>query len=397
MSNDETGTLDDLGNGIDHEVRFVDAQARLPVMTLGLIVVMASLYFLAETLGGATSDSLVLLLLISGAKVNASILGGEWWRLIASAFLHGTFVHLVVNSVGVLLLGWFVENTLGRAFVLVCFVLASVAGALLSVYVTDYPSVGASGGMFGLLGATVGYALLRWRLIPRLIRTYVIGLPVAVGAASVVHGLMASNVDNSAHLGGGIAGLAAGLLVVLVTGKGIGLRAFAARVLVAGTVLVTVYSVGATVARMFFRFELAPVEWAVRGQGERRVHLWPVNWRAGTLVEGVCLLGDPVSGQAVRCYSDPYYSTLIVGPLQRMRGTGIYAEWLRRDGEHDELEGLYGPYDILWYEDAGRDLAFALLVYEPMVEKYIPVFTAFSAAPMPARGGPGVPGRPGRL
>jgi membrane associated rhomboid family serine protease len=377
-------------------VSFVNAQTRLPWATLALIIVMAGLYFLAVMCGGS-GDSLVLLLLVSGAKINSSVAGGEWWRLLASAFLHGSFTHLVANAIGILLLGWFLENAMGKRFLLVSFVLPAVVGSIVSVFATNFPSVGASGGMLGLMGATVGFAVLRWRRIPRLVRSYVIGLPLAVGVSSIIHGMLETNVDNFAHVGGAIAGLFLGLAGVFVQGRATEVMRFLGKLGVAAILLVTVYSTGSSVARMFFRFELPEVEWAVRGEGERRVHLWPVNWRAGTLVEGVCLLGEPVTGSPVTCYADPYFATLVVGKLQRMRGTGIYAEWSRRTAVDEvENDGIYGPYDILWYEDVERDLAFGLLAYAPIVDKYVPAFTAFRSRPESARAGRATPGGQGR-
>lgn len=373
-------------------VTFVNAQTRLPWVTLALIVVMAGLYFLAVMRGGS-GDSLVLLLLISGAKINASVQDGEWWRLLASAFMHGSFTHLVVNAIGILLLGWFLENAMGKRFLLIAFALPAVVGGVVSVVVTDYPSVGASGGMFGLLGATVGYAALRWRQIPRLVRSYVIGLPVAVGTSSIIHGTLAANVDNSAHIGGILTGLLLGLLGVLIASRCSEALNFLGKVVAAATLLFTVYAAGSAVARMFYRFELPPVEWAAKGEGEKRGHLWPVNWQSGTLVEGVCLLGEPVTGAPVTCYSDPYFATMVVGSLQRMRGTGVYAEWSRRSEDADVGSGgIYGPYDILWFEDLERGLAFGLLAYAPIVDKYVPLFTAFRARPKTVHGGQWSPG-----
>ncbi len=231
-----------------------------------------------------------------------------------------------------------------------------------------------------------------------MVRSYVIGLPVAVGTSSIIHGMVAANVDNSAHLGGAVAGLLLGVAAVQLQGRAGEGAQFLGKLLVAALLLFTVYAMGSAAARMFFRFELPQVEWAVRGEGERRAHLWPVNWRAGTLLEGVCLLGEPVTGSPVTCYADPYFATLVVGELQRMRGTGIYAEWSRRL-ELDEVEGqgIYGPYDILWYEDVERDLAFGLLAYAPIIDKYVPAFTAFRARPDSRRTGrvmPGVPHHP---
>ncbi len=366
---------------------FAATLARLPWCTLLLLLLFAVLHFAVAMQAGGSDENLVLLLVVSGAKTDALILGGQWWRLLSSAFLHGTFTHLLVNSIGILMLGWFVENALGRSRLLLLFVLSAMTGALVSVLSTDQPSVGASGGMFGLLGATLGYAVLYWRKIPGILRTYVVGLPLAVGLATLLHGVMAANVDNSAHLGGGAAGLAAVFVMLTLDRFPVEPLRFLGRFLAAAAVLAVVYAVGATVAHLAGRFELPPVELAVRAEGEPSAHLWPVGWERGLLHEGACVLGQEALRGEIECYGDPFYSTLVVGPTQRMRGTGIYTEWLRRHQE-EAGEGLYESYEIYWAEDPLRELSFALLAFRPIADKYLPLFAALRARPGPGRARP---------
>ncbi len=87
-------------------------------------------------------------------------LAGEIWRLLSHAFLHGSVVHLLVNSISLFSLGGMLERLLGWRRFLVLYTVSALAGGLASAFVGGARlSVGASGAIFGLLGAT--FALVR--------------------------------------------------------------------------------------------------------------------------------------------------------------------------------------------------------------------------------------------
>lgn len=89
-----------------------------------------------------------------GALYGPAVWAGEWWRLLSAAFLHVGFVHLAVNvGFG---LGWcvLVERALGRARFLALYLLAAVGGSALSLLGHNL-SAGASGAIFGVVGATL--------------------------------------------------------------------------------------------------------------------------------------------------------------------------------------------------------------------------------------------------
>jgi membrane associated rhomboid family serine protease len=133
---------------------------------------------------------------------------GEWWRLITSAFLHASILHIAFNMYFLWLVGSAVEQALGRGrFLLVYFVsaLAGSAGAL--VHTPARPVVGASGALFGILGAA---------LVLERQRNYVLG---GSAAALIVINLILGFTLSNISIGGHIGGLIGGILCTLVLSK----------------------------------------------------------------------------------------------------------------------------------------------------------------------------------
>ena len=83
--------------------------------------------------------------------------GGEWWRLFTSAFLHGSFIHIAFNMYVLFFLGPTLERILGHARFTVLYLLAALGGSVASYWFSDLGtvSVGASGAIFGLMGALI--------------------------------------------------------------------------------------------------------------------------------------------------------------------------------------------------------------------------------------------------
>lgn len=130
---------------------------------------------------------------------------GEYWRLLTYALLHGSGGHLVVNMLSLYTLGSFLEPLLGRRRLgLVCGVTA-VAGGVASALLTRAISVGASGAVWGLLGATLGLLTDRRSgfppLLARILRQrLIVILALNVGMSFLPH------IDRFCHFGGGLAG-----------------------------------------------------------------------------------------------------------------------------------------------------------------------------------------------
>ncbi len=145
-----------------------------------------------------------------GALRRPEVLSGQWWRLFTSIFLHGGFVHLVSNVIGLMIAGVVLEPMVGRRNFLVLFLFSGLCGGLLSIgWHEQTASVGASGAVFGLFGALIMLALTR-RFeagVNKFVLTFggiFVGINLLVG--------LTGGIDNAAHLGG----LAGGSLAVLI-------------------------------------------------------------------------------------------------------------------------------------------------------------------------------------
>ncbi|WP_371498318.1 rhomboid family intramembrane serine protease [Kitasatospora sp. NBC_00374] len=172
---------------------------------------------------------------VPGLSVGVAAGPSEWYRLLTSMFVHAGFLHVATNLVSLIVLGPPLERVLGRLRFLGLYLLSGLAGNALAFLVSGGAlySVGASGAIFGLLGATV--VLVRFNRAP-------LGPVVALLVFNLVVTFSVSWIDWRAHIGGLVAGaaMAAGLVYaprahrVLVQG----LTAAAVLAVVVGTVVV---------------------------------------------------------------------------------------------------------------------------------------------------------------
>lgn len=150
-----------------------------------------------------------------GANHWSRSLVDESWRLVTAGFLHGGLVHLAFN-VMVLLSLQFTEQVYGKTAWVVVFLVAVVTGNLASAAAHGPPSVGASGGVFGLFGAALALAVApRARTgIPSEARRALGGSILRVLALNALLAFAVPNLDHRAHLGGLFGGFVAGLSAV---------------------------------------------------------------------------------------------------------------------------------------------------------------------------------------
>lgn len=164
-----------------------------------------SQYLSAEFTG---SNTLMLL----GENLPFHYLQGQYWRWLTSMFLHGHLLHVALNGWAIYQLGMLYESMFGtRRFALTYFATGLLASATSSAF-SHGPSVGASGAVFGILGALI-ISIRRspqWRHAPGTKElVWQLGFFAAI---NLIFGLSTSFVDNSAHIGGFIAGLIFGFL-----------------------------------------------------------------------------------------------------------------------------------------------------------------------------------------
>ena len=135
-------------------------------------------------------------------------IGGEWWRFPSSAFLHGSWIHIAFNMYVLFIIGPTLERILGHIRFVLLYAFAAMGGAIASFVFSDVTtvSVGASGAIFGLMGALV-VAGQRLR--------YDIRMVLVLLGINIIIGFLAPNIDWRAHLGGLVTGALVAAIMVL--------------------------------------------------------------------------------------------------------------------------------------------------------------------------------------
>jgi len=136
---------------------------------------------------------------------------GQWWTLFTAIYLHGGLLHILFNVLWIRQLGPAVEELYGPSRLVIVFTVAGAAGFVASnLLVYDF-TIGASGSIFGLLGALVAFGQKRGGTFGAMVlRQY--------GQWAVVLfvlGFLMPGVNNIAHAGGFVGGFAAGLMLAL--------------------------------------------------------------------------------------------------------------------------------------------------------------------------------------
>ena len=173
-----------------------------------LIMIINTLIFVLDQSG-----------LINSAKyaMNADLVkAGEYYRLFTCAFFHGGLLHLACNMYSLYLIGRELETVLGKTKFIIVYIISILTSSLLSGVINggSVMSVGASGAIFGLLGALL-YFGMQYRLYLSNALLYQV---IPVIAINLFIGFSTPGIDNWAHIGGLVGGYL-GSMIVGVTGK----------------------------------------------------------------------------------------------------------------------------------------------------------------------------------
>ena len=170
---------------------------KFPMITYWLIAVNVIIYVI-PILFGQYND------LINNYSVwGPAIREGQYYRLLTGIFLHGGILHLLFNCYALYVIGAQVENFLGRIKFIIIYLVSGITGALFSViFGGNFASIGASGAIFGLLGALVYFGYHYRVYLGTVIKSQIIPLIVL----NLLLGFCVSGIDNFAHVGGLIGG-----------------------------------------------------------------------------------------------------------------------------------------------------------------------------------------------
>ncbi|MDQ3954863.1 MAG: rhomboid family intramembrane serine protease [Actinomycetota bacterium] len=170
----------------------------------------------------------------------AAIQNGEWWRLLTPVLVHANAIHVLMNMFVLYIYGMNCEEAFGSVRLVIIYVGSALLGSALS-YATHkgVPSVGASGAVFGVVGALIVY--LYRRRSSQFIRQHLSGMMMFL-ALNAVLGFLLPNVDVMAHFGGLIGGMIIG---ASFDRRHIGAQAMSPALLqIAGVVAVLSLSIG---------------------------------------------------------------------------------------------------------------------------------------------------------
>lgn len=189
---------------VDPEVQAYERQLQFlpPLVTAALVGVQIRLWVWAKYPG---ADTLVVDHFTNWAP--AAMEAGAVWRLLTYGLLHLDFTHLALNLLFLGYAGWNLERAMGRVNLLTVFVFSVFCGGLLSMLMSPgRPSLGASGGDFGLVAASVVFGWKNEDRLPHFARKYFGWAVLPYLVYPLLLGLLSSGVDNWGHVGGLLGG-----------------------------------------------------------------------------------------------------------------------------------------------------------------------------------------------
>lgn len=175
-----------------------------PLITYIIMLLCVILFFGMYIFGNGSED--ISTLLLFGANVDVLVKNGQIYRLITSMFLHIGIFHLICNMYALYIIGPQVESFFGKLKFLFIYLISGISGSILSIaFSTNTVSAGASGAIFGLLGAMLYFGYHYRSYLGNVLRSQIV--PIIV--MNLILGFALTGVDNAAHIGGLVGGVLA--------------------------------------------------------------------------------------------------------------------------------------------------------------------------------------------
>ena len=180
-------------------------KSKYPYLTIFLIIVNCIFYFIPFLMG--EYNNIINMYCVHGPSIRA----GDYYRLLTGMFLHGSLMHLALNCYSIYIIGAQVESFLGKAKFAVIYFFSGITGALLSITLNgSVGSVGASGAIFGLMGALLYFGYYYRVYLGNVVKSQILPLILI----NLFSGFILPGIDNFAHIGG----LVGGVIITIALG-----------------------------------------------------------------------------------------------------------------------------------------------------------------------------------
>lgn len=215
-------------------------------LTPGLIGINAAVFIAMIATGVNFLTPSTQSLLLWGANYSALVTSGQWWRLFSCMFLHVGIIHIAFNMFVLWNIGKFMERLLGSYGFLVVYLISGLCGSVASIWWKPFQvSAGASGAIFGLYGALVGFMLRGTHTIPKDVSGKLIKNALVFVGYNIFFGITNPGIDMAAHIGGLSGGFLCGLaLAQPLTNDGMANRkSLNLRVLAGGIIFISITAI----------------------------------------------------------------------------------------------------------------------------------------------------------
>ena len=180
---------------------------------VGINLGVFALEWLAGGMSALSADIAVLRAM--GAKDNALInTNHEYWRFITANFLHIGFLHLLFNNYALMIIGQEIERIYGSARFVILYIATGLVSSMASYYFNpEATSAGASGSIFGLFGVMATFAFKYRKELPEFLSRDIKRRIIPVIIINLAFGFIVRIVDNAAHVGGLLSGIALAFII----------------------------------------------------------------------------------------------------------------------------------------------------------------------------------------
>lgn len=183
------------------------------ILTLFIIAINITIFLITAFLSGSIFNINFNILSDFGAKENLLIENGQIWRLLTCAFLHSGLIHIGCNMYSLYIIGPQINQIYGAKKYFLIYIISCITSSLLSYLMSPSNSVGASGGIFGLMGALLAFAIIERHKIEK---RYLASL-LQIIIINLFIGLKIQNIDNFGHIGGLFGGLLIGYIIYKIS------------------------------------------------------------------------------------------------------------------------------------------------------------------------------------